>query len=343
MDSRTKHRLDRGQLEAVVRSAFGAAARVLSATELTAGMFNASYALKLDRHPPVVLKVAPPPGVPLMTYEANLMRTEVDFYARVSRETTCPVPRVLAQDFTRSVIPSDFFFMEKLQGQPLDKAKKDLSRQDLARIKTELGEIIGRLGAIRGDRFGYPQVEAGAQAPTWREAFLRMVSNVLADAERFGVTLPRSTRELRAIFEALAGALDEVTVPTFTHFDLWEGNVFIHRPDGAPRIEALIDGERAFWGDPHAELVSAALFRDLDHEPDLVRGYEAATGKPLERTQGLRDRLTMYRTYLYLIMVIEGTPRGYSGVQHAVLRRYFEHKLKTELRRLEARAGGNRP
>ncbi len=340
MESRTKHRLQRDTIEALVRHSLGSQARVTAVEELTEGMFNASYALELAGQPSVVLKVAPPPGTPLLTYEQDLMRTEVDFYERIRQETPCPVPRVLAKDFSRSLIPADCFFMEKLHGAPLTQVKKRLSREELAHLKVELGALIGRLGVVRGRFFGYPQPGAGAQASTWREAFLLMVGNVLDDAERYAVRLPQGTAELRALFQSHAAALEEVREPILTHFDLWEGNVFVHPLEGVPRIEAIIDGERAFWGDPHAEFTSAALFQDVEDEPELLRGYASATGRPLEFTEALRTRLSLYRTYLYLLMLTEGAPRGYSGLMHLGIRQYCLHKLRGELKRLSAQARG---
>jgi aminoglycoside phosphotransferase (APT) family kinase protein len=247
---------------------------------------------------------------------------------------------VLARDFTRAIIPSDCFFMEKLQGDSLYKTKRRYSRDELARIKVELGGIVGKLRVIRGEVFGYLRPEARTQAATWRESFLQMVTRILEDAERFQVRLPMPSREILAMFEARAGVLGEVTQPVLTHFDLWEGNVFIHRVDGVPRIEAIIDGERAFWGDPDADFVSVALFGDIAKEPNVLRGYEAATGKALALTEGFRERQLLYRTYLYLIMVIEGTPRGYSGLQYTAMRTFFQLNLRGVLRKLAARARG---
>lgn len=341
MDSRTKRRLQRDEIEALVRHAFGSEAKLALVRELTDGMFNASYAIGLRGHSPVVLKVAPAPDTPLLTYEHDIMRTELAFYERVRKETSCPVPRVIASDLTRSIVSSDYFFMEMLNGTPLNKAKRRLSGDELERVKIELGEIAGKLSVIRDERFGYSQPGARAQAATWREAFLAMVANVLQDAERYHVHLPRPPRDILAMFQARAGALDTVTVPILTHFDLWEGNVFIHRIQGVPRVEAIIDGERAFWGDPHAELVSIVLFGDIEAEStSFVRGYEAATGAPLGFTENLRERLLLYRTYLYLLMVAEAAPRGYAGFQYALLRGYYRHKLKSALRRLAAKRQG---
>lgn len=104
------------------------------------------------------------------------------------------------------------------------------------------------------------------------------------------------------------------------HFDLWNGNVLVE--DG--RITGLVDGERAFWGDPVAEFVSLSLLGTLDEE--LLAGYGADVD---------RVKLSLYRVYLYLIMLVEGTPRGYTGARHEGLVKLVEEHLLTELGALE--------
>jgi aminoglycoside phosphotransferase (APT) family kinase protein len=82
------------------------------------------------------------------------------------------------------------------------------------------------------------------------------------------------------------------------HFDLWDGNILLD--DG--RLSGIIDAERAFWGDPVAEFVSLTLLHDLD--APLLEGYgRARFDAPARR------RLTLYRVYLGLIMLVEMVPR----------------------------------
>jgi hypothetical protein len=50
---------------------------------LAEGTYNAVYLVTLaGPDAEVVLKVAPDPGLRLLTYEVDLMRTEVEFYRR---------------------------------------------------------------------------------------------------------------------------------------------------------------------------------------------------------------------------------------------------------------------
>ena len=88
-----------------------------------------------------------------------------------------------------------------------------------------------------------------------------------------------------AVLRAAAPALDEVTVPALVHFDLWPGNILVDRPaDGPARIGGLIDGERMFWGDPLADLVSLALLDDIRRDEAASR---ASSSRATAVTQAL--------------------------------------------------------
>jgi hypothetical protein len=59
-------------------------------------------------------------------------------------------------------------------------------------------------------------------------------------------------------------------------------------------VGALIDAERAFWGDPLAEFVSLALFGDIEQDAAFLRGYRAAGGT-VTFDFAARQRLSLYR------------------------------------------------
>jgi aminoglycoside phosphotransferase (APT) family kinase protein len=135
-----------------------------------------------------------------------------------------------------------------------------------------------------------------------------MVNAVLADAETFAVTLPRPISGIIEWFDARAAALDEVTTAVLIHFDLWDGNILVEATGAGHRVGAVIDAERAFWGDPLADFNSLALFGDIEQDPAFLRGYRAAGGT-VTFDSAARQRLSLYRAYLNLIMWVEAVPR----------------------------------
>ncbi|WP_143465689.1 phosphotransferase family protein [Kribbella sp. ALI-6-A] len=298
-----KRQLDRAAIEALLERAGIARRELLDHEELTEGTYNTVYRLAVGERQ-LVLKLAPDPSSPGLAYEQALIRTETEFYQAARGKA--PVPEVVYAD-------AELLLMTALPGTTLLQsvpAERWSYRRELGAIVRSLHEVVG------ADGFGYPQ---RGLLSTWATAFLRMLDDVLADAERFGVELPEGVSRHLVLdrFELL----NTVRTPRLIHFDLWDGNILV---DGG-RISGLIDGERAFWGDPVAEFVSLTLFSTVDDE--LLAGYGADID---------RERLSLYRVYLYLIMLVEGTPRGYAGPEHEATVKLVQRHLAKELAALGA-------
>lgn len=320
------------QIACAVADARGPDTRVLSSRELAGGTFNSVHLLTLavppgDQRDPgaggepptggesVVLKVAPPAGTPLMTYENALMRTEAEFYRRATAVPGLPVPRVVAAGLVQGALDGDYLLMTHLEGEPWKQLRTGIEAEEQARLRADLGRLVRGLHQVQGSSFGYPygSPSAGAGA-SWRSAFEGMLADVCADARRFGAPLPVEPDEVLGLVRSRGRLLDQVTTPSLIHFDLWEGNILLAEQDGRLEITGIIDGERSFWGDPLADLVSTALFDDITRDPAFLGGYRSA---PL--TAGERGRIAMYRVYLALIVLVEGVPRGYDPEARAPL------------------------
>src|SRR4029077_3574959 len=141
---------------------------------------------------------------------------------------------------------------------------------------------------------------------------------------------------IRELAAAHADALDEVTTPVLVHFDLRDGNILVDSSSATPRIGGLIDGELAFWGDPLADFVSLALLSDIRQDRAFLEGYRQAGG-PGVLDAGSEVRLALYRTYLYLIMLAEVTPRSFTPVERRHREVAVAPALATELNLLRDR------
>jgi aminoglycoside phosphotransferase (APT) family kinase protein len=273
MESRTKRQLSRDELHAMVREAFGSGAEVAAWSELPEGTYNAAYAVALSNPElDLVLKVAPDPTLKLLTYEVDLMRTEAHFYRRAAA-VAVPVPEVVFADFSRRLLATDYVFLSRLPGSSLRTLRDRMSLEELGEVRTELAKLAARLHTVTGTAFGYPLRSSRSWQPTWRASFSAMVDDLVSDAVRLGSELPARPEGIAALLHRHDDTLDDVERPALVHFDLWDGNVFVDRaPGGRWRITGLIDGERAFFGDPVAEFVSLALYRDLAEIPDSSPG-----------------------------------------------------------------------
>ncbi|MEU8105877.1 aminoglycoside phosphotransferase family protein [Nonomuraea muscovyensis] len=328
MDSRTKRRLSPGELDGLARRALGAGVR--SSAELTDGFANAVWRLTLDDGREVVLKLSPPPELEQLTYERHLLRMEAQV-CELAAAAGVPVAALLAAGFDDPVLGGDYLVLGALDGVSWNAVTTALTSGGEEALRRELGRHLARFNAVTGDVFGYPH--AGITGATWREAYLAMTGALLADVERYPTPLPLPPAEIAARLAAAAPALDEVTTPHLVHFDVWAGNVFLDLT-GPPRIQAIIDHERAFWGDPLADFVTPTIFAELREDDPLLAGYREVT--PLELTPAARVRLDLYRAYLYLILLVENGPRQYPEAEYARLRDAATTALTEVLGRLPA-------
>ncbi|GAA1680957.1 aminoglycoside phosphotransferase family protein [Glycomyces endophyticus] len=304
MESITKNRQSAETLRAMIAAAFGPEQVPEGedfAEELGHGWFNVAYRIALRDGRNVVLKIAPPAGVEVMTYERGAMDIELASLALIREHTGVPVPEVLFADAGRRICDAPYFFMPYIDADNIGIVKETLSDAEVADYWEQLGARNAELNAIEGPGFG-PLLDP--RFPTWRAAFGQMCEDVLADGERRRVDLGFDYATVREVLADHADSLDEVTEPRFVEWDLWPSNVMV----AGGRIVCIIDHERAFWGDPlmEAGFCGAELPAISDAE-SFARGWGRGPLTPAERT-----RRRLYGLHLLLIMVIETDYRSHT-------------------------------
>ncbi|MDR0884623.1 MAG: aminoglycoside phosphotransferase family protein [Oscillospiraceae bacterium] len=242
MQSKTKYALTDAQIAAIfVRAGLGT---VESSRALSDGWYNnvLEVCAAGTRY---VLKVAPAPDVAVLSYEKDLMQQELEYIERLRTHTQVRVPRIVYQDFSRSVIPCDWFIMEYLEIPRLDKAA--LTRAQKAAATQAMAQLLAQFHTQKAVGFGYAQ--NGLEA-NWFLALHKMVRNMIADCARFGKKCPAGERLLRQVehYKAVLEKVDGVLV----NYDMHVLNLFIAPESGALTV---IDLERCFWGDPLGDFV----------------------------------------------------------------------------------------
>ncbi|MFB8102647.1 phosphotransferase family protein [Streptomyces sp. NPDC056007] len=281
-----------------------------SCTPLTGGTYNTVTRVTLTDGRDWVVKT-PPPHTAGLRYERDLLVNEVAFYTAAAQAAGAVIPRVVHSEPDPTAPTGAYLVMTARPGHPWDGVDGLQDTGDQSRLRDRLGSLVGRLHTITGPGgFGYPAEPFGPLAPTWRTAFTAMTEAVLADAVTYRAPLPYAVGRIRAVLARAAPVLDDVARPALVHFDLWPGNLLVTGEPGARAVGGIIDGERMFWGDPVADFVSLALFGDLEEDGDFLAGYAESIGGRLEFSESVRLRLALYRSYLYLIMLVETVPRG---------------------------------
>jgi aminoglycoside phosphotransferase (APT) family kinase protein len=296
----TKSIVSRETAQSIVTRNFGNSHKITAFEELKEGYFNAAFRIELQDGLKCVLKVAPPPDVCILRYERDILRAEVETMQLVKSRTQMPIPAILFHDDTCGLLPSPFYAMEFVEGTPLHKLRPTLTSAEQAEIDQATGHYLRQMNAIQGETFGY-YAQPKTRVSSWREAFDRILSNVLQDGRDAGVTLSMDYDPLLALTRQHSSVLDEVTTPALVHWDLWDGNIFVD--PATKKITGIIDFERALWADPLMEV----NFGAFGINPMFMEGY----GMSLPFTSSQQTRRTLYNIYLFLIMVIECTYRNY--------------------------------
>ena len=324
MESRTKNKKTREQIEGMVCRAFdglGLANDEDAVTELKEGWFNAAYNIRLSDGREVILKIAPPQDAEVMTYEKNLMRTEVTAMRLVRQNPLIPVPEVYFFDQVRDLCDADYFFMEKIQGENLEHVKDKLAPEVQETIDLRIGEIIREINCFLGPYFGYDG-NPDLRADSWKDAFIKVIDSLLDDATRKNIAFDFSYDELRNVVMGHASALEEVTQPCLVHWDAWNLNFFVK--DGA--VSGILDFERALWADPLMEAQFRALFFGQGITPSL-RGYGKTSFTHTEE-----QRNYLYVLHLALVMNIEHYYRNYDTDDVFNMSRQFISKAREWLK-----------
>ena len=155
MEGVTKSKLTHEKINEMVKQAFGDSTKSEIITELTDGYFNSAYMLTLTNGLRTVLKVSPPKDVLVMRYEKNIMEAEVYVLNKIRSLGGIPIPKIFYYDQSGEIIENDFFFMEFIDGVPLNKIQSQLTEEQNREISLELGSYVKKIHNIEVNYFGY--------------------------------------------------------------------------------------------------------------------------------------------------------------------------------------------
>lgn len=332
MKSVTKFVPADGLVEKLVKIHFSQA-RLIEVTELKGGAFNRAFLITADGIDggKAVLKLGPKEGTRILTYEKDIMKTEVAVYNAL-KDKDVPLPRILCADFTRKNAPCDYFFMEYVSGRPWTKTIGKVSASNKAKLMRSLGQINAEINSVEGQWFGYIKEDENFRFSTWYDAFSSMVGNILKDGQMRSCKLPYG--QIEAAVVKNKEILNEVTSPKLVDFDLWAGNIFLENRDGEFEISGIVDFERAFYGDAYADFAASVMvYKDVRNQADFIKGYESVRGSSLTFGAHEKVRMNLYKLYLNTIMFVE-TYR-YNRLYAKLIERYCITNIKKLLKQIQ--------
>ncbi len=291
----TKNRQSEDTLIRMAKAAFPDK-RVSGIKELDDGFCNVTYDISFIDGSESILKIAAAGRSGNLSNEINLMRAEVEAMKLVRDRRAARVAEVLYYDTSREICSGDYFFMEKIQGRNFNIEKAQLPESTVEQIHREIGVISRRLSEITNSEFGFL-----GDKRRYRSLydFTRvMLENLLHDAERRNVDIVYRAKDFLNRLEKDKPAFDGIMPATLVHWDMWEGNVFVHNG----HVSGIIDWERAVWGEAFMD----DRFRYHSRNKSFLAGFgkTSFTGDEIKR-------IRWYDIILYLTMMIEVYYREY--------------------------------
>lgn len=263
---------------------------------LGAGEFNAVYAFDCEGKP-YALKVAPSSNTKVMTYEHDMMASEVYWYEILRTNTDVRVPAVYYTDFSKTKISSSYFIMERLSGKQMD--EMDFQAGEMEEATAMLPRMAAQIHRITHTGFGYRQ---NGYFDTWDQALLSMVNSIVMDAKRMGKSCENG--------EAVMGYIQKHKAVLqhapcrMVNFDLWQPNILCNR--NPEKIEyQWIDPERSFWGDPVMDFICFETDKPLVEKVTSLKAYNHVAEVPITCTRSEQIRFAFAQAYLGIIMEVE--------------------------------------
>ncbi len=291
--SKTKYQASEAEIKELF--SFHRVGNVIDIVPLGNGEFNAAYRVTCDNDVNYALKVAPPEDAKVLSYENNMMESEVFWYSQMQGKTDILCPKVYVSDFSKNIIKSNCFIMEMMEGGPL--WEMNFSDEEYEAVQEQKISMLSKIHRITNDKFGYVQM---GLMPSWYEALRKMASQLVTDCKNIGHDTPDGER-----FTSLIDKYEQLlrAVPCrMVNFDLWDSNVLY-----LGESLAWIDPERSFWGDPVADFITLGKGQKtpLDEKIKEIEIYNKYASEKISAGREECIRYAAAVAYLALIEEVE--------------------------------------
>lgn len=253
------------ELERVIYAVFPNE-RIQTSRLLDGGLFNTTYRVETTAHD-VVLRMGPVHPELLLPFEENLMAAEA-YVDRLCHANGIPASNVLCCDTSHSMIDRDFMVVERIDSIPM--SDPSIPQSALQDLSVSCGALTRRLHEIEGEKFGrVSEILRGRGQDTWGGAVLMEYRDLIAASQKYGVFGDELLKRALAFAEDAVPLLNRVKTPHLAHADLWHGNILVKaQSDQAYAVRAIIDGDRAVFGDVSFDLDSPWMVNDA-----FLQGY----------------------------------------------------------------------
>lgn len=260
----------------------------LQAHLLKGGLFNTTYLISLTSpKSEVVVRLGPVNRHLLMPFERNLMAAEAHVY-QLCEQHGVPTSKVLILDTSRTLIDRDFMVVERIPGAAI--SELPLEETEKRELFRQMGKAARGMHDITGKKFGrVSQILEGGGFDSWKDAMLGEIACWKQVAKPFNLYSDSEFARIDATFARHAHLFDDVDRPRLAHTDLWAGNALAVKRDGKYELAAIIDADRAMFGDINFDFVRTG--------DAFIEGY----GVPLDMSESAVIRRKLYLLLYHLL------------------------------------------
>ncbi|MGN0444486.1 MAG: phosphotransferase family protein [Acutalibacteraceae bacterium] len=293
MISKTKYPVTESEIVALFKKA--GFSKISDIEPLGDGEYNSVFSVNADGKS-YALKIAPSPDCEVLTYEKGMMKSEIYWYEQIHSRTDINVPAVIFSDFSRDIIKTDWFIMEKINGKSLRHCK--LQKAEKEESEKAVIDMAAAMHNICGTEFGYPE---GEKFSSWYEALKHIINNLIGDCEKKGFKCKNGERMLKALEKHKEVFM--CAECNMVNFDLHTGNI-IYDPESKEKY-CLIDLERGLWGDRIIEFVNLDFINPIEKKTKILEYYNSVADKKIVVDKSIKLRYAMGQALLSLIMETE--------------------------------------
>ena len=288
--------------------------KIVEARELDAGLFNSTFQIDTSVSS-YILKVAPSSRAGVFFNEQFLMRREHSISSQLQSVSPL-IPQYLS--FFK-VDDRDAFLQSFIEGRLWHDEIDHLATFENNLLWHQLGSFAKQLHSCHGDRFGYPA--PGPNCKQWSDFIFENVNGLVKDCRRLGLYCDEVDVYCRHLSQFLS-ELNQIQTPCLLHGDLWPRNVIIGGGGADIHIKAVIDAERAFWGDPMSDWVLLLY--------DLPEAFWQGYGENLLES---RDAIliAIYKGMYFILNLLESTRTNERDEQSAQAARKRLSMINDEL------------
>jgi fructosamine-3-kinase len=167
-----------------------------------------------------------------------------------------------------------------------------MAERQRADLYREVGKYVARMHNITSTMFGRVSRTIRDEGhSSWSLYLKQEIAEWKATVLGLRIFSEAEISSVEAVLERFTGLLDEITASHLVHADLWEGNILVRQTSDSYAVAAIIDADRAIFGDPDFEFASPWMINS-----HFLEGYG-----PVPGTTNSTIRKRIYRLIYHLL------------------------------------------